>query len=48
MIYGVFIKSYLVKRSINRVHPENSCVHAKYDSVCQLTCLDSLTVNIKV
>jgi len=43
MIYGVFIKSYLVKWSINRVHPEINCVHVKYDSVYQLTCQDSLT-----
>ena len=40
MIYGVFLKSYVVKNSANRVRPENRPVGINYDSVCQLYCLD--------
>ncbi len=40
MIYGVFLKSYVVKNSINHVCPENGCVGANYDSVYQLSCQD--------
>ena len=43
MIYGVFLKSYLVKNSINCVRLENECVGANYSSVYQLSCLDRLT-----
>jgi len=44
MLYGVFIKLYIVKNCLNHVHPENSRVDINYCSVHQFSCEDSLTM----
>ncbi len=43
MIYGVLLKSYAVKNSINRIRTENDCVCANYDSVYQFSRQDRRT-----